>query len=409
MVKRIMSLVLVLAMSISICLSFSTLAHAYNPSDDDIIDAVLVIFRCKEGTYDSVNRNDNGALSIGKLQWHAQRALELMKEIVNQNSEIALSMLGDQLYMEVVSALQGDWNNRILSPEEAACFSALLATDLSKSIQDALGRKDISSYVIHARRLNIQDPTAIVYFCDLQNQYGPGGAENLLQKVKSRIGHDAILSLDDLHYNLLQVTGNYHARRNWTYQYCSSLDWMNLGYYKEYNVGVIDTNPTIALNLDLQPPKISEANIIGLSSGVFQVEIKATDDRKINDCRVEIGSNVSSDSEVALYGKCIDNIWITRVLVDRFSSSATKYYVTVTVSDESGNGSSTHLEVSKAELDAVHLSSDSKVHTHRYCLLFETKATDLTPACRVDQCIECHVMKSTIIAPANGICFEQQS
>ena len=56
-------------LALALCLGLIVQAGAAFVTDDDVIRAVLVVFRRQEGTYDSVNRNDNGALSIGKLQW----------------------------------------------------------------------------------------------------------------------------------------------------------------------------------------------------------------------------------------------------------------------------------------------------------------------------------------------------
>ena len=396
MKKRILSLLLTLAL----CLSLLYLpANAGVVSDDNIIDATLVIFRCKEGTYDSVNRNDNGALSIGKLQWHASRALSLMKDIVERNPAAAQSILGDSLYYEIISASPDAWNARILSPAEATAFSALLGTELSRSVQDALGRNDIGQYIVYAKRLGIQDAAATVYYCDLQNQYGSAGAEYLLRKVKLRLGKDTIDSLDELHLNLLQVTANYHSRRIWTYEYCRTLDWDNIG--RGYTP--IASSALVNPNLDLEPPEITAAEVYCLSSGAFQVEVAASDNKAIKDCRVEVGSDVDTDTAFALYGKDTRSKWITHIVTDRFSEEAEAFYLTVTVSDESGNGTSTLLEVTQEELDAVVLSPTASEHTHQYALLFETQPTCLTAGCRVEQCSECRTLRSTILAPALGV------
>ncbi len=401
MKKRIISFILTLALFVTMLQYIPTATSAGNITDDDIIDAVLVIFRCKEGTYDSVNRNDNGALSIGKLQWHGVRALELMKEIVGKDPASAQSLLGSSLYSEIVGASRDAWNSRTLSVGEAACFSALLATELSRSIQDALGRKDIANYITYARRLGIQDAAAIVYYCDLQNQYGSGGAENLLRKVKLLLGTDTVSSLDELHANLLQVTANYHSRRIWTYEYCSTLDWSNIGGGYEFSAGF-----TVNPNLDLQPPEITKATAFCLSAGAFQVEVEASDNKELKDCRVEVGSDVDTDASFALYGKDTDGTWITHVATDRFHKNATKYYVTITVADKSGNGTSTRLEVTQKELDEAALSSSDEAHTHRFRLLFETAPTCLTAGSRVEQCSQCRILRSTIVDPALGVTME---
>ena len=43
-------------------------------------EAAKVIF-ANEGNYASVNADDNGAVSVGKVQWHGNRALSLLKKI----------------------------------------------------------------------------------------------------------------------------------------------------------------------------------------------------------------------------------------------------------------------------------------------------------------------------------------
>ena len=54
----------------------------------DIINAAKVMIRKYEGSYSSVNANDNGALSIGKMQWHADRAKSLLRIIIPEMLQV---------------------------------------------------------------------------------------------------------------------------------------------------------------------------------------------------------------------------------------------------------------------------------------------------------------------------------
>ena len=63
-----------------------------------VVTAQKIIFG-QEGNYGSVNANDNGAVSVGKVQWHAGRALALLKKICAAESKAA-SILGDLLKMQ---------------------------------------------------------------------------------------------------------------------------------------------------------------------------------------------------------------------------------------------------------------------------------------------------------------------
>lgn len=65
--------------------------------------AAVIIFG-NEGGYTSVNANDNGAVSVGKVQWHGSRALDLLKKICKAESR-AETILGASLYAEIVKAI----------------------------------------------------------------------------------------------------------------------------------------------------------------------------------------------------------------------------------------------------------------------------------------------------------------
>ena len=41
----------------------------------EVAAAAAAIIYSNEGGYSSVNANDNGAVSVGKVQWHGNRAL----------------------------------------------------------------------------------------------------------------------------------------------------------------------------------------------------------------------------------------------------------------------------------------------------------------------------------------------
>ena len=47
----------------------------------EVAAAAAAIIFANEGGYSSVNANDNGAVSVGKVQWRGNRALSLLKAI----------------------------------------------------------------------------------------------------------------------------------------------------------------------------------------------------------------------------------------------------------------------------------------------------------------------------------------
>lgn len=381
---------------IALCLTMLLPAgvHAATVTDDLITDAVLVVFSNNEGVYDSVTCNDNGAVSIGKIGWHGARALELIKDISAADPVTALNLLGDQLYQETASASLSAWGSRILSAEEGAAVRQLLCIPDSVLVQDATARKDIANYISHARTYDIRTAEATVYYCDLENQYGPGGAANLVSKVKALTGKTSIDTLEEFHESILQVTSNYHSRRNWTYAFCSNLDWNNISA-GSINWSRFSTGTVVPANLDVEPPKITSARVVCLDDETFQVEVGASDNKRVTDCRVQVDTDAKD--EWASYAKPSGTRWALSIGVKHFSKSASKFHITVTVSDAAGNGTSTRLELTRSELSDLTGPCD-----HRFYEQYDSPATCTQGAYRVEKCETCGETRQVESAPALG-------
>lgn len=219
-----------LGMLVTALLFPAHLAWAAQASMDEIVAAAAQILYHNEGSYNSVNPNDNGAVSIGKLQWHGWRALSLLQEITVANEAQAQELLGNTLYKEVVSTSDtSKWGTRKLTSKEAAAVKKLLATDESKAAQDVLAVKDITSYIQQGQRLGITNEPALVYFADLTNQGGSGASGRVASSASKFIGSYGAVTLNELHEAALcdSVMGysNYQGRRFATYQYAAGLGW----------------------------------------------------------------------------------------------------------------------------------------------------------------------------------------
>ena len=386
-----------LLLALALCLGLLVQAGAAFVTDDDVIRAVLVVFRRQEGTYDSVNRNDNGALSVGKLQWHGVRALELVKEIAAADPAAAYDCLGESLYQEAVSANRDAWNYRVLDTAEAARIGALLSTALSVKIQDATAKKDISNYITHARTYDIRSAEAMVYYCDLENQYGPGGAASLVSKVKELLGKAYIETVDEFHEALLQVTTYYHDRRNWTWQFARSIDWSNLGTVQD------PAQVPVPANLDVEPPKVYDSRVVLLDAETFRVELRASDNKRVTDCRVQVSTE--AEGEWAAYCSTAGSYWSLPVKVSQLPAG-THYYITATASDAAGNGTSVRLELDRKELDALRPAGDDSC-AHSFRLLEERAPTCTEPGERTEQCENCGELRRTLLDPALGHSYER--
>lgn len=195
---------------------------------DAIVSASAQILYNNEGSYNSVNPNDNGAVSIGKLQWHGWRALSLLQTVVSSNKQQAQEMLGSSLYKEVVQTEDtSKWGTRKLSASEAAAVRKLLATDESKSAQDTLAVKDITGYIQQGQRLGIKNEAALVYFADLTNQGGSGASGRVGASASRFAGSYEAVTLNELHQAAVcdSVMGAYLSRRFATYKYAAALGW----------------------------------------------------------------------------------------------------------------------------------------------------------------------------------------
>lgn len=183
-------------------------------------EAAKVIF-ANEGNYASVNADDNGAVSVGKVQWHGNRALSLLKKIAQGAG--AEATLGKNLYNEIMTA--SNWETRTVTAIEKVKLSKILGTPGGKAVQDRQAEEDILSYVTHGVKMGIEDPQSLVYFADLENQGGAGASKRVGNAAAQRAGGAGKVKLDYIHGAALadRVMGKYSSRRNLVYKKAQEL------------------------------------------------------------------------------------------------------------------------------------------------------------------------------------------
>lgn len=207
---------------------------------DDILAETIEYICSQEGNYDSVNPNDNGALSIGCIQWNGDRALRLMRIIVNKNPSNAKKILGTKLYNEITNE-KTSWSKRTLNSSEKALFVKLLKTQESKNAQNELRKSDLTGYLNHGIKLGISSAPALIYFADIENQSGAGRSESCMKFAKKITGNANTVTLNELHLATIcetfSLVGNsawfsnksnrnlYLKRRRKTYGYAANLGW----------------------------------------------------------------------------------------------------------------------------------------------------------------------------------------
>ena len=190
-----------------------------DPTDQkQIISKIAVkayqIIHQSEGNYGSINGDDNGSLSIGKIQWHGARAHDLMMACINAVGQSrAQQLLGSSLYNEIVGKDRNYWHTRKVNKSEGEKISALISTEEGKGIQDLQGYLDIENYISVVKGYGITDENAIVYFCDMYNQ-SPAAAQRVAKAAIKAKGSASSVRLDDLYnQSLVDSTFSKYSKR----------------------------------------------------------------------------------------------------------------------------------------------------------------------------------------------------
>lgn len=177
-----------------------------------IANKAMPIIFANEGGYTSVNANDNGAVSIGRIQWHGGRAKGLLQTICKKNPSNAKNILGVSFYNEIMG--NNSWSHRVVNGDEKAKLSALLGTAEGKSSQDSLVLSDVISYITKGNSYGLTDENALIYFADGVNQYGTSSSlwKRIAQAAVAKGG-----TLDAMFEATKANTSNYMSRRQKVY------------------------------------------------------------------------------------------------------------------------------------------------------------------------------------------------
>jgi LysM repeat protein len=205
-----------------------------------------------EGRYGTCVRDDNGALSVGLLGWHGDRALTLCKSVIGMNPETARKLIGT-----AVGAIEDakTWGKYIPNIKDAALIAALIDSPDGHRVQDALAAGDVGAYIEAGRKLGLTDTGALIYFADGVNQYGTNSKpwkEIAAQALKGK--GDAAAMWQASKARLTE----YHARRDRTYNAILALTGGSVG--KTHTVQWGDTLSGIAKRYKTSVKALVELN-----------------------------------------------------------------------------------------------------------------------------------------------------
>ncbi len=301
-------------MAIILIITAYPLTVSASPSFNQMVNAATEIIMSNEGNYTTVVKNDMGALSIGKICWHATNALNLLKDIVAMNPSQAVTILGASLYNEIVTSTY--WESKIPTTEEANAISVLLSTSESRYIQDKTAWKYVSDYINHGISLGITEPEALVFFADYENQNGMTGAKNFYNQTLSTYGKVNLATLYEC--------SSKNWRRTKTYNYCVMLNWNN---YED----------TPSYETDKTAPEITDVSISDITSNGYTVTCSTSDNEKVSVIYFVVYRKEDGISSAKWYSRegaekasCIVNI-------KDFGSKTGEYCTFIYVFDEAGN------------------------------------------------------------------------
>ena len=198
---------------------------------EQVVELAYPIIFSHEGGYSTVNPDDNGAVSVGRIQWHGKRALDILREIIETDPNKAYTLLGKALYEEITSD-STKWTTRTMTSEESKILTTFLAQmPKSKEVQDKMAKADIAGYVNRGIALGIRNVPALIYYADIENQGGSGRSKEC---AKALVDRGICKSYENITLNELYISGVYNSvmgksiylgRRASVYKLCTELGY----------------------------------------------------------------------------------------------------------------------------------------------------------------------------------------
>ena len=351
--------------SLLLLIGYAAPASAVTVTSTQLLNAAIAIITENEGSYTTIVKNDNGAVSIGKLQWH--RALDLLRRIIAANQTQALNILGASFYNEILTS--SGWGYRVFDSEEASVTARLLATNESIRIQNELAESEVGGYINHGVALGITDPDALVFFADYENQNGSGGAATFVSNVKSSTGH-----ANPTLYDLWSCSSQ-NSRRTRVYNFCRSLNW------SQYNQA-----PVTPVAADTAPPVISGVQVRNVTDTGYSVTFNASDNTALGS--VYVITYYTRDGENGQKWQSLSTAYAdytAAISIADYGNRQGYYTTAIYVYDTSGNYSfATLLPVlvgEEPEEPVMQASFKVSVTPHAYT---EKVGTDITWVCLVE-------------------------
>lgn len=226
-----------------------TTDSAYNVDGTDLLSLAMPIIVHNEvgidvsawpdgisdNNYKRVLGNDNGAWSIGLIQWNASRAYDLLLKISNNdtNWKSAWANQSYSLFQDLStnsSSARSKYGKGFTIAEGSDlcnCIQNMLSSDSAKSTQRDYASEDTQSSIKTVQEKGVSNPMITIFLVDIMNQYGPNLPSTISNAASISSNGGDIKSQFDEFVNYCQNNlGSYNTyinRRNTTKSYIEQL------------------------------------------------------------------------------------------------------------------------------------------------------------------------------------------
>ena len=264
------------------------------------------------GRYSAVNKKDGvkkPSLSIGLIQWHAERAHNLLLMVANElGADESIKILGQSLYDEIVNQSNAHWSTRCLNDSEANKIGKFISTDAGKKCQDALMLQDIDRYINYIKNKGVTDENAIGFMCHLMNAYGYIGKKDALyDKAKSNAGSASAITLDVI-YNTCMADSYY-------YEHYGANGYGKKIYNSLKNTELVGSGTQ---TIDVASIQLSTSKNAEIAAAAGVIDTDSTDDGSLVSMISQLGTQLLS----SIFGSSVINAIGTKTSSDSSSSSS---------------------------------------------------------------------------------------
>lgn len=226
-----------------------TTDSAYNVDGTDLLSLAMPIIvhnevgidvsawpdNISDSNYKRVLGNDNGAWSIGLIQWNASRAYDLLLKISNNdtNWKSAWTNQSYSLFQDLStnsSSARSKYGKGFTIAEGSDlcnCIQNMLSSDSAKSTQRDYASEDTQSSIKTVQEKGVSNPMITIFLVDIMNQYGPNLPSTISNAASiSSNGGDIKSQFDEFVTYCQNNLGSYNTyinRRNTTKTYIEQL------------------------------------------------------------------------------------------------------------------------------------------------------------------------------------------